>query len=752
MSDFVTLECGYCGNATRSSFIIRESEYICKCCGRAYRENPTGGETRAVIGFETLKNYDFAAAETIFSDVIRDYPESIDSRWGLLLARYGIVFVKGFYMGEIEPIYCFPNYGYKDGAFTAEEEYQEIMKLLGNDAERKALYQKQAEQIERAFGIFKEDVSNKENDVFLCVKISKTTANNPHVKGTTEDYEKACELYGKLREEGKSVFFSYVTLKNTIDSDMEIWRNLLRSKKMLLIGSRTEYMNSVWVKSEWERWIHMDNDGSNEHRKNLYIYILGNENENLYAKLPAGLKKLHPQIYTESTEADLINDVCYGGEDAEEKPASTAKSSKPTKSAASKPAKNAEPRKEAGDAENKDGYISFLSGGKETIAYGTQKLKDYSGRNDIARVVLPSSVTEIAKSNFSDCPNLAKIQIPASVTKIEKGAFSGCVKLASVEIPGGVTEIEANTFYMCKRLASVKFHAGVTKIGDLAFAQCESLKSVALPSGLMEIGAEAFNSTALRSVTVPRSVVSIGDRAFGGCKALEKVKIYDNVTSIGEEAFDWRNGLQITYSGTKDEFASAYQTYANKMAQYRRYTRYNGFELICERDPAVIKKKIWVGSNIFALLAIIIGAVVVAFTVKGGIHWSIGVAGGIILNMILGIITRRFSDTDTGLQFVMNIIELVACVILIPCAFVTMHVLKYAVGISLGVIIATVYLKITEDSEFAWIFIVLGAGTLLTPLAILTWSVLGLAIPLLVAGVGLLIAGIIWSIYEGSYY
>ena len=155
MSGFITLECKYCGNASRSSFVLRDGEYICKCCGRAYRENATGTEARSVMGFETLKNYDFEAAENIFTDIISEFPDSVDARWGLLLARYGIVFVKGFYTGDIEPIYCFPNYSYSEGAFTEEPEYVEIENLLKNDSERMSLYRKQAEQIEAAFKAFK---------------------------------------------------------------------------------------------------------------------------------------------------------------------------------------------------------------------------------------------------------------------------------------------------------------------------------------------------------------------------------------------------------------------------------------------------------------------------------------------------------------------------------------------------------------------------------------------------------------------
>ena len=741
MSEFVTLECKYCGNADRSTFIIRESEYICKCCGRCYRENTSGGETRCIIGFESLKNYDFAAAENIFTEIIADYPESVDARWGLLLARYGIVFVKGFYMGEIEPIYCFPNYAYGTGAFTAEEEYKEIEKFLKNDPERLALYRNQAEQIEKAFDAFKSDVGKKEIDVFLCVKISKTTANNPHAKGMTDDYEKACELYGKLREEGKRVFFSYVTLKNTVDSDMEIWRSLLKSKKMLLIGSRTEYLNSVWVKSEWERWLWLDNAGGDEHRKNLYIYILGSESENLYAKLPAGLKRLHPQIYTASNESDLLNDICYeeGAEEAKPAKASVTKATKAA-STAKKPAQEAPKKEPKVETESKDGYVAFLNGTRDVIAYGTKKLKNYSGRTDIVKAVIPESVTEIKKANFSDCPNLAKIQLPASVTKIEKGAFSGCVKLASVEIPEGVTEIAPNTFYMCKRLASVKLPASVTKIGELAFSQCDSLRGITLPQGLTDIGTEAFYSSGLKSITVPKSVISIGERAFGICESLKAVKIFDTLTRIGNGAFDNDASLRVTFSGTENEFGAL-------------YNHRIGFELVCERDPAVIKKRVWIWGNIFLLIALAAASVIVSLTVPNGLHWGIAMFASIVVNMIVAIIAHYTDDCDEyWLLFTVELCELIACVVLFIVGMaVTKVLLIEVISLAVGMIIATIYIMVSDDiTWFGPYFLGFEGAALLIPVAVLTWSVLGLAIPLLVVGIlAIVVTAICWMVEEG---
>ena len=418
MSEYVTLECKHCGNAERSEFIIRKGEYICKCCGRCYKEKAADEETRLAIAYESLKNYEFEFAERTFSDIINDYPNSVDARWGVLLARYGIVFVKGFYMEEIEPIYCFPNYAYKKGSFKTEAEYREIEKLLGGDIERMYLYTKQADEIERAFKMFADDIDKKENDVFICVKISKTTAANPCEKGRTVDYEKAHELYDKLRSRGKNVFFSYVTLKNSIDSDMEIWRNMLKSRKMLIIGSRAEYLNSVWVKSEWERWLMLDKaDEKGEHKKNMYIYMLGDENENLYSKLPAGLKRLHPQIYTKNNEADLINDIC-GVE--ESKPAEKNKRSAQRVTASEK----------NDVTENVEPYVSFLGGRIEKLT--SKSAIKYSGRSDVEKVILPEGIKKIEAGFFSNCANLIYIKIPQSVKIIEAGAFSGCQKLASI--------------------------------------------------------------------------------------------------------------------------------------------------------------------------------------------------------------------------------------------------------------------------------------------------------------------------------
>jgi len=726
MSEFVTLECKYCGNADRSLFEMRESECICKCCGRSYRESMAGGEMRSVMGFEMLKNYDFESAENVFTDIISEYPESVDARWGLLLARYGIVFVKGFYTGSIEPIYCFPNYSYAKGAFSDEPEYKEIEKLLKSDPERMALYRKQAGQIEAAFEAFRSDIGKRENDIFICVKISKTTAGNPYVKGTTEDYEKACELYGKLRGEGKRVFFSYVTLKNTVDSDMEIWRNLLKSKKMLLIGSRAEYLGSVWVKSEWERWLWLDNAGGDEHKKNLYIYILGNENENLYAKLPSGLRKLNPQIYTENNEADLVNDICYGDEPKKEKKPEKEKA--PEKAPDQKLEKEQKiPKKPRG----KDGYVEFLDGTREKIPFGSENAHMYYGRNDVVRAVLPKSVKSILGANFSSCANLESIDIPESVTMIAEGAFSGCSKLSSVKIPSGVAEISANTFYMCKNLRKVTLPAGLRKIDSGAFMLCESLRKIELPHTLWEIGDEAFHSSGLCEVSVPKAVIKIGERAFAVCKKLKRVLLYDTVAEIGADAFE--HGAKIIYHGTKNGFGRA-----NKAGTYYR-------KLVCRNDSSTKNRSAMTALSIFAILLTLATGGAVMHYVPGSFHWAIAIAGGIVLNIIAVRISSKFSDE---VYVTVNGIELVASVLLFIPAVSYRTILIYCLGIAIGTLIGSLYL-IAVRSEYGWIYCFLDVvGLVLAILGLIFGGDVVLGLIVLVAVLGF-IGYIVWDIFDG---
>ena len=311
----LTLECPNCGCNEFSSFLFRNNGYICKCCGQYTYEKKGLGEdevlklSRCDGAYREIRSYRFSEAKRLFEDILRDYPDCVEAHWGLIQARYGIVYVKGFYTGEITPIYCFPDYNNDNIEYiTDQPEYEALMELLADDDERRALYIKKSQELDEALDIFADSKEEEPIDVFLCVKISKALPKCPELTEKTElDLPKAQELREKLTARGKKVFFSYKNLTNNLESDMDIWKSLVKSRKMLLITSSRDYLESVWVRSEWERWLSLGGDQQN----NLYIYLLGDAKK-LSRRLPPELKGR--QFYTEETQEKLIADLCFDPE------------------------------------------------------------------------------------------------------------------------------------------------------------------------------------------------------------------------------------------------------------------------------------------------------------------------------------------------------------------------------------------------------------------------------------------------------
>jgi len=66
----------------------------------------------------------------------------------------------------------------------------------------------------------------------------------------------------------------------------------------------------------------------------------------------------------------------------------------------------------------------------------------------------------------------------------------------AVTIPSGVTNIGSTAFSQCKSLTSVVIPEDVTCIGERAFYGCSELMSITLPTNLYHIGAGAFDGTA----------------------------------------------------------------------------------------------------------------------------------------------------------------------------------------------------------------------------------------------------------------
>lgn len=122
------------------------------------------------------------------------------------------------------------------------------------------------------------------------------------------------------------------------------------------------------------------------------------------------------------------------------------------------------------------------------------------------RIEDPGIIEELEETYIPK--NIAKCVIPNSVTRIGYCVFYSCTSLKEIVVPNTVTSIGDYAFSNCKSLKEINILNSITRIGDYAFSFCRSLKEI----------------------TIPISVTSIGNYAFYGCESLKEV-VFEGKTS-----------------------------------------------------------------------------------------------------------------------------------------------------------------------------------------------------------------------------
>lgn len=121
--------------------------------------------------------------------------------------------------------------------------------------------------------------------------------------------------------------------------------------------------------------------------------------------------------------------------------------------------------------------------------------------------------------------DLISVIIPSTVTSIEQSAFSDCGGLSSIEGLDFVTDIA--TFAFCRTsVGTLVFSNRLTTIGDQIFENCRELTKITIPSSVESIGKETFDGCKkLKHVYIERSTPpTLGSSAFD--KADPELKIY----------------------------------------------------------------------------------------------------------------------------------------------------------------------------------------------------------------------------------
>ena len=227
--DTTVAECEYCGS--RQTVPTQKDEVITNLFNRANNLR--------------LKS-EFDKAAEIYGKILNNDDKISEAHWGLLLCKYGIEYVEDPKTYKRIPTCHRTQYT----SVLSDADY--LAAVENADAVSKELYIAEgrmlAELQKSILAIVKDE---KPFDVFICYK--ETDENGRR----TVDSALANDIYYQLTREGLRVFYSAITLEDKLGIEYEpyIFAALNSARVMLVIGTRPEYFNSVWVKNEWSRYL-----------------------------------------------------------------------------------------------------------------------------------------------------------------------------------------------------------------------------------------------------------------------------------------------------------------------------------------------------------------------------------------------------------------------------------------------------------------------------------------------------------------
>ena len=264
----------------------------CGCCGfnvKVEAEVSQDDTERLKAAYDALRSYEFTVAEDRYNLILDD--NSFDSDiyaaalFGKLLTEFGIVYIKDF-NGITIP--TFSEYNPDMLSIKLSDTYEELASCKCDDKVKES-YLDKIDALDNIYKRIDKELKEKEDyDVFICTKISQKTPRHPNRKGFTEDSKLADDFYYDLTKKGLKVFYSDKCC-NEIEYDSQVLSALLKSKKMLVISTEKEYLESPWVQSEWRRWVNLVNCGVKD-KDSLLLFFPYFEKSSF--TLPRVLKKV----------------------------------------------------------------------------------------------------------------------------------------------------------------------------------------------------------------------------------------------------------------------------------------------------------------------------------------------------------------------------------------------------------------------------------------------------------------------------
>lgn len=242
-----TFKCKMCGGEIE--FEQGATVGVCDSCGTTQTLPRLDNDRKANLydrANHFRRNNDFDKAMGIYEQILNEDGTDAETYWSLVLCRYGIEYVEDPATHKRVPTVNRAQYT----SIFDDDDYKSALKYA--DGYQRSIYEEEAKAInEIQKGIL--EISQKEEpfDVFICYKETDSSGRR------TPDSVLANDLYHQLTQEGFKVFFSGITLEDKLGTAYEpyIFAALNSAKVMVVIGTKPEYFNAVWVKNEWSRYL-----------------------------------------------------------------------------------------------------------------------------------------------------------------------------------------------------------------------------------------------------------------------------------------------------------------------------------------------------------------------------------------------------------------------------------------------------------------------------------------------------------------
>lgn len=303
-------KCKMCGGALDIG--ENQSTAVCEYCGTKQTLPKLDDERREQMydrANHFRRNNDYDKAMGMYEKILNEDNTDSEAYWSLVLCRYGIEYVEDPSTHKRIPTVNRTQFT----SIFDDEDYKSALQYA--DSYQKSIYEEEANAInDIQKGILAISQKEKPFDVFICYKETDEAGVR------TRDSVIANDLYHELTEEGFKVFFSRITLEDKLGSAYEpyIFAALNSAKVMVVVGTKPEYFNAVWVKNEWSRYLTLIKNGAKKSLipayRDMDPYDLPEEFSHLQAQdmsklgfmqdLIRGIKKLTEADETEQVERE----------------------------------------------------------------------------------------------------------------------------------------------------------------------------------------------------------------------------------------------------------------------------------------------------------------------------------------------------------------------------------------------------------------------------------------------------------------